>query len=191
MVGVEVDAAVTELAVVEADLLGTLAGSLLDASNLLAFLLIGLDLGLQHADRLGVLVQVVIQVAFQDVEDVCFKEGAVVSAVWIVGREVGGAEFGLGLRLKHRFLDPHAQGANQALADVGRLVFLLVELAYHAGITLAESGLVRAAFGGVLAVDEGIEIIVRLPVNMGESGLEVAVLNVYDGVEAFAFHVVL
>ena len=116
VVGVEVDAAVAEFAVVETDLLGALAGSLLDAGNLLAFLLVGLDLGLQHADRFRVLVQVVVQVTLQDVEDVCFKEGTVVCAVWIVRRKVGGAEFGLGLCLKHRLLNPHAQGANQALA---------------------------------------------------------------------------
>ena len=46
VVGVEVDAAVTELAVVQADLLGTLAGGFLDAGNLLAFLFVGLDFGL-------------------------------------------------------------------------------------------------------------------------------------------------
>ena len=104
---------------------------------------------------------------------------------------MGGTEFGLGLCLKHRLLNPYAQGANQALSDVGRFVFLLVELAHHAGITLAECGLVCAAFGGMLSVDKGIEVVTRLPVHVSESGFKVAVLDVYDGVEAFAFHVVL
>ena len=191
VVGVEVDAAVAEFAVVQADLLGALAGGFLDAGNLLAFLLVGLDLCLQHADGLRVFVQVVVQVALQDVEDVGLQEGAVVGAVGVVGRKMGGAKFGLGLCLKHRLLNPHTQGANQALADVSRFVFLLVELAHHTGITLAESGLVCAAFGGVLSVDKGIEVVARLPIHMGESGFKVAVLDVDDGVEAFAFHIVL
>ena len=104
---------------------------------------------------------------------------------------MGGTEFGLCLRLKNRLLNPYAQGAYQALTDVGRLVFLLVKLTHHAGVAFAESGLVRAAFGGMLSVDEGIEIVARLPVDMGESRLKVAVLDMDDGVEAFTFHVVL
>ena len=139
VVGVEVDAAVAELAVVEADLLRALACGLLDAGNLLAFLLVGLDLGLQRTHRFRVLVQVVVQMALQDVEDVGLEEGTVVGAVGVVGREVGGAEFGLRLCLKNRLLYPHAQGANQALTDVSGFVFLLVELAHHAGVALAES----------------------------------------------------
>ena len=188
---IEVDAAVAELAVVKTDLLGALAGGLLDAGNLLAFLFVGLNLRLQDADGLGVLMQVVVQVTLQDVKDVGLQEGAVVGAVRVVGRQVGGAEFGLGLSLKHRLLYADTQGAHQALTDVGRLVFLLVELAHHTGIAFAESRLEGAAFGGVLSVDEGIEVIARLPVDMGESSLKVAILNVDHGVEAFAFHVVL
>ena len=48
-----------------------------------------------------------------------------------------------------------------------------------------------AAFGGVLAVDKRIEIVARLPVDMGESSLKVAVFNMDERIEAFAFHVVL
>ena len=191
VVGVEVDTTVAELTVVQADLLRTLAGGLLDAGNLLALLFVGLDLRLKDADRFGVLVQVVVQVAFQDVEDVGLEERAVVGAVGVVGREVGGSEFGLRLCLKHRLLNPHTQSANQALTDVGRLVFLLVELAHHAGVAFAESRLMGAAFGGVLAVDERIKIVARLTVHMRESSLKVAVLDVNDGIEAFTFHVVL
>ena len=191
MVGVEVDAAVAKLAVVQTDLLRALAGGLLDACNLLAFLFVGLDLCLQHADGLRVLVQVIVQMALQDVEDVRLQEGAVVGTIWVVGCQMGGAELGLGLCLKDGFLDADTQGAHQALSDVGGLIFLLVELAHHASITFAEGRLVCAAFSRVLTVDKGIEVVARLPVDMRESGLEVAIFDMDDGVEAFAFHVVL
>ena len=89
VVGVEVDAAVAELAVVQADLLGALAGGLLDAGYFLAFLLVGLDFCLQDADRFGVLVQVIVQMLFQNIEDVSLEEGTVIGAIRVVGREVG------------------------------------------------------------------------------------------------------
>ena len=47
-----------------------------------------------------------------------------------------------------------------------------------------------AALGGVLAVDKAVIIVAVLTVDMSESGLEVLVLDVDDGIEGLAFHVV-
>jgi hypothetical protein len=58
---VEVDAAVAQLAVVQAGLLGALAGELADAAQFLALALALEDLRLQGLAHLGMLVQEVVQ----------------------------------------------------------------------------------------------------------------------------------
>ena len=139
----------------------------------------------------GVHVQVVVQVAFQYVQNVGLQQGAVVGAVGLVGFEVCAAELGLGLCFEDGFLYAHAEGADQALAyDLGGVV-LLDEVLHHAGVGFAEGALVGAALGGVLAVDEGEVVVVALAVDVGEGGLEVAVFDVDDGVERVALEVVL
>ena len=159
VVGVVMHMAVAQFAVVEAGLAAALLGQFLDTGNVLTLLLVALDFLQQGVGGLGMHVKIVVEVPLEDVEDIGFEEGAVVSAVGVVGREVGGAEFGLRLCLKYRLLYADAQRANQTLSDVGGFVFLLVELAHHAGIAFAKSRLVRAALSGMLTVDKGIEIV--------------------------------
>ena len=104
---------------------------------------------------------------------------------------MGGAEFGLRLCFEHWLLYAHAEGADKPLTDhFGREVFFY-EILDHTGISLAEGTLVSPAFGSVLAVDEGIVVVVALAVDMGEGGLEIALLDMDDRVEWVALQVVL
>ena len=129
--------------------------------------------------------------ALEDVEDVGLEERRVVAAVGAVGLEVCGTEFGFGLCLEDGLLDAYTEGAHKAAADdLGRVVFL-DEVLDHTGVGLTEGALVGAAFGGVLAVDEGIVVVVVLAGDVGEGGLEVAFLDVDDGVEWVGLQVVL
>ena len=129
---------------------------------------------------------------FQDVKHVGLQERTVVGAILVVGSQMGGTQFSLGLRLEDRFLNPHTECAHQPLPDVlRRELLLVVELLHHAGIPLAEGALVRAALGCVLPIDEGIIVVAVLTVDMGESSLKILVLDMDDGVQRLAFHVVL
>ena len=192
VVAVVVDVAVAQLGVVEAGFLAALFGQFLDAGDALALLLVALDLVEEYLCGLGVDVEVVVEVALEDVEDVGLQDGAGVAAVGGVGGEVRGAELCLGLCLKDGLLYADAEGADEALADVlGGVLFLVVELFDYFGVVFAEGALVGAAFGGVLAVDEAVVVVAALAVDVGEGGFEVLVLDVDDRVEGLAFDVVL
>ena len=86
--------AVAQLLVVERHLLGRLARLLLNARNRLALLLVLDDLLLQHLRRLGMLVQVVVEVLADEIEyEVAHRDARL---------DLLRPQLDLGLRLEHR-----------------------------------------------------------------------------------------
>ena len=89
--------AVAQLLVVERHLLGRFAGFLLNTGDRLALLLVLDDLLLQNLRRLGVLVQVVVQVLGQKIDDEVAQRNPRFDLLR--------AQFDLGLRLEDRVGD--------------------------------------------------------------------------------------
>ncbi len=192
MVAIVVHVAVAQLAVVEAHLLGTFLGKFLDTGNVFAFLLVTLNLLEEHFGSLRMHVEIVVEVALEDVEHESLEERTVIGAVLIIGSKMGGAELRLGLCLKDRLLDADAKGTDKALSDIlGREFLLVVELLDHTGITLTESALMGTALGCMLTIDKRVIIVGILTVDMGESCLEIVILDVDDGIESRTLHIVL
>ena len=178
----EVDLAVAQLAVVERDLLGRLARLLLDARDGLALLLVLDDLLLQRLRRLGVLVQVVVEVLAQEIDhEVAHRDP---------GLDLLRAELDLGLRLEDRVGDLHRDGRDDRRADVRRIVVLVVELLDGLGDTLAEGRLVRTALRGVLAVYER-EIALAVARAVGDGHLDVVAREVDRRIERILGHVLV
>ena len=101
------------------------------------------------------------------------------------GPTLGGAELRLGLRLEHRLLHAHDDGRVDRLAHIGRVEVFLEMIADRLDERLAERGEVRAAHGGVLAVDER-PVFLAVVVAMGERDLDVLALEMDDRVERLA-----
>ncbi len=95
--------AITELAVVEADLLGTLAGQLLDVGHAFALFLVLNDLAHQRLGYIAVHVQELVEMPLDDVGDVS-AYGHLALLVHVVGRELC-----LGLAFKLRLVDFNRQ----------------------------------------------------------------------------------
>ena len=193
---VEVEAAVAELGVIDVGALVALAGLLLDAADLLALLLGGLDLVLDHGDDLLVHAEIVVQVLGHEVVDVGADGGADVGleragfVVELLLPHVVGPELGLGLAFEVRLLDLDADGAHDALAAVLGLVVLLEELLERLGDGLAVGGEVRAAVAGVLAVDEGGDVL-AVGVAVAQHDLDVLALEVDGRVEGLVAEVLV
>ena len=178
-----VDLAVAQLAVVERDLLGRLAGLLLDARDGLALLLVLDDLLLEHLRRLGMLVQVVVEVLAQELHDEVADRGARL-------RHLLRAELRLGLRLEDRARHADRDGADERRADVGRVVVLVVELADGLGDGFAEGRLVRAALRRVLSVDERVAAL-AVARAVGDHHLDVGSRQVDGRIERLLGHVLV
>ena len=176
----QVHAAVAQFLVVQVSFLGAFVGEFLDARNLLAFAFRLPDALFNGLGYVLVLVQVVVQVPLHEVADEFAHRHT-------VGGHVQRAEFGLGLRLEHRVLHPHADGGNGRGPDVGGIVVLAEKLADRVHQRFAESGQVRAALCGVLAVDERI-IFLAILVAVRENQLNILAFEVYDRV-AYGIHV--
>ena len=178
----EVDLAVAQLAVVERDLLGRLARLLLDARDGLALLLVLDNLLLQRLRRLGVFVQVVVEVLAQEIDhEVAHRDP---------GLDLLRAELDLGLRLEDRVGDLHRDGRNDRRADVRRIVVLVIELLDGLGDTLAEGRLVRTALRGVLAVHER-EVALAVARAVGDGHLDVVAREVDRRIERILGHVLV
>lgn len=180
----EMDAAVEELAVVEAYFLGLLAGALGNAGHGLALALAVLN-GLED-DGGGVrlAVEIVVELRLDEVADELGHRRA-------VGTHIARAEFGLGLALEHRFLYLHGDGCHHAVADVGILKLGLAEkLLDGAADSLLEGCEVGAALGGVLAVDKRVKLLAILP-GVGYHHLDVVALQVDYRIEGLVGHRVL
>ena len=152
--------AVAQLLIVERHLLGRLARLLLNARNRLALLLVLDDLLLQHLRRLGMLVQVVVEVLADEIEhEVAHRDARL---------DLLRPQLDLGLRLEHGVGDLDRDGGDDRRADVRRIVILVVELLDRFGDRLAEGRLVRTALRGVLPVDERVvALAVARPVRDG------------------------
>ncbi len=174
----EVKAAVAELAVVERGLLRALASEAADARQLLALALVLLDLVLDDLGGLAVLVQPGVERLLHELADE-FLDGRAGRA------HVVRAELGLGLRLEDRLLHADGDSSVDGLADVGRVVVLLEVIADSLDQCFAERREVRAAHGGVLAVDER-PVFLAVVGAVGERHLDVLALEVDDGVERLA-----
>ncbi len=86
---------------------------------------------------------------------------------------------------KDRLHHAHGDGGDDGLADIGGVVFLLVEVSDRGDDGFAEGGEVRAAHGGVLAVDEGIVIFAVVPA-MRHREFDVVAFEMDDRVERLA-----
>ena len=172
--------AVAQFLVVERHLLGRLAGLLLDARNRLALLFVLDDLLLENLRRLGVLVQVVVEVLAQKVHDEVAHRHARLDLLR--------TELDLGLRLEDRVGDLDRNGGDNRRADVRGVVILVVELLDGLGDGLAERRLMRAALRGVLAVDER-EVALAVTRAVGDRHFDVVARKVDRRIERLLGHV--
>ena len=179
--------AVAQLAVVDAGLLVALAGFFLDTGNLFPFGLGRFDLLLDNGDDLRMDAQVIVQVAGDEVVHEAADGGAV---VLLLLPHVVGTQLGLGLAFEIRFLDLDADGAYQALPDIFRSVILLEEILERLGYRLSQGCQVGAAVAGVLAVDEGGNVL-SVAAAMGKDHLDVFAFQVDEGIERRLGHVLV
>ncbi len=173
-------AAVVELAVVETHLLGRLACLLGHAGHGLAVALALLHLLENDVGHLEVAVEVVVKLAADEVAHILGYAHA-------VGRHLARAEPRLGLRLEHRLLDLEGHGGHHAVADVGVLEVASEVVLDGAADGLLEGAQVRAALGGVLAVDEGIVLLAVL-VDVRDGHLDILPLEMDDRIERSLRH---
>ena len=155
---VEVPLAVLELRHPDADRLGALAGKLLDLLEFLAQLpaVVGLS-----DDALRDLL-----VAVEEVQQLFAHLVHEVRADFRVAQLV------LGLRLEHRIFQPDRHRADDAFAHVVALVIALRVFVHRLEQALAEGAQVSAAVAGVLAVDEGEEVLAVAAVAVREAELQ-------------------
>ena len=188
---IQVETAVTELAVVEVRFLGTFTGQLGDTGNGLAFLFRFLNLLQHHIGHLRILMQVVIDLGLDEIAHklVDTRSGRLVFLRH--GRpHVVRTQLGLGLALEHRFFHIEGYGRHDTVTDVGELLVLVVELLDGAGDVFLQGTLVRTALGGVLTVHKGI-VFLAILVGMSEGNLNVLAFQMHNIIKPFGGHVVL
>ena len=177
-----VNLAVAQLAVVERDLAGRLAGLLLDPRDGLALLLVLDDFLLEHLRRVGMLVQVVVQMLAQEVHHEVAHRDARLNLLR--------AQLDFGLRLEDRVGHLDRDGGDNRRADVRRVVVLVVELLDGLGDGLAEGRLVRTALRGVLSVDERV-VALAVARAVGDGHLDVVAREVDGQIERLVGHVLV
>ena len=96
------------------------------------------------------------------------------------------AQFGLGLALKNRFLNPYGNGCAYTSPYVGRVVIFFIKIADRFNISLAKSRQVCTALGGELAVHKAV-IFFAVTVFMGKGHFNIVALQVNDGIPYFIF----
>ena len=133
------DAAVSQFAVMQVGLLGTLTGLLGYAGYLLALLLGLQDLLEDDIGHLGILVQQVIDLLL---DKITYK---LIERYATVGTHGGGAQLNLGLALKHRLFDVYGYCSHYAVTDITRLKVLAVKFLYGTCYMLLECTLMSAA----------------------------------------------
>ena len=171
---IKVDAAITQLLIVQLGLAGVLTRSLLHAADLLALLLVRLDFLKERLRRIGVLVQMIVQLRGHEVDD----RAAQIPPTRFHRRT---AQLGFGLRFKDRLLNLHAHRRDDTSAHVGWFELLLEELATLRHDRLAESSQVRAALSRVLPVHKAVALL-TIAARMGEGHLHIRALQVNDRV---------
>ena len=101
---------------------------------------------------------------------------------------VFGSQFHFRLALEDRFFDVNRDRTDHAVTDVGQLLVLIEELLDRSTDRLAVCRLMGTALDGVLAVDEGEILLVRL-VGMGQRDLDIFAFDMDDGVERIDRHI--
>ena len=171
----EVNLAIAQLLVVERHLLSDLARLLLYARNSLALLLVFENLLVQYACRLGMLVQIVIQLLFEEIDNILTHRRA-------LGLHILRHQSGFGLRVESGLLDIDTDRRNDRSTHVRRIVILLVELLNDLGNRLAQRRLMRTAAEGVLTIHERI-ICFAVACAVRNRHLDILTFEVDNGVE--------
>ena len=176
-----VDAAVAQFLVVDRGFLEARLGLLADGGDGVALFFRILDLGQDDVGHVEVFVQVVVQVSGEEVQH-RLRERRAVRAFLLVLPHIFRAELHLGLAFELGLLDADAHGADDGLPDVHGIEIFLVEILEHLGDGFLEGRQVRAAQRGVLAVDEGVDVL-AIAAAVGEGHLDVLRLQVDRGIE--------
>ena len=176
-----VDAAVTELTVVEVGLLGTLTGQLGHTRHRLTLPFALLDLIFQDLCHVSMDMQVVVHLLLDKVAHIFINADP-------VGSHGQGAQLDLRLTLEHRFLHIDGNGGHNTCADVSILVFV-EELLDGTGDMLFKGTLVGTSLSGMLTIDEGI-ILLTILVRVCEGNLNVLTLQMDNGIEPVIGHTV-
>ncbi len=166
------EAAIAQLLVVQRGFLGALLGDVTDAGEFLPLVLVLLDLLFDDLGGFAVLVQVGVERLLEELADEFLDRRTLRS-------DRRGAELGLGLRLEDRLLHAHDDGGVDGLTNIRGVVVFLEMIADGGDERLAKCGEVRAAHGGVLAIDEG-PVFLAVVVAVGERDLDVLALEMDD-----------
>ena len=185
------ETAVTELAVVQIRFLGTFTSQFGNPCNGLAFLFRLLDFLEHHLGHLRILVQVIVHLRLDEIayELVDARTGRLVFLR--NGRpHVVRAELGLGLAFKHRFFHIQRNGCHNPVADIGKLLVLVVEFLDGTCNVFLQRTLMGTSLGGMLTVHEGIVFLTVL-VGVREGDFDILTFQMNDVVQAIGGHVVL
>ena len=177
-------AAVAQLAVVQVGFLGSFACQFGHACHGFALFFALLYLLHHHLCHVGVFMQKVIHLTFDEVAHI------LVDAHTSVGFHGQRAQFYLGLTFKHRLLHVECDGGHQSVADVGIFKILLEKLLDGFGDMLLEGALVGTSLCGMLSVDKGV-ILLAVLVGMGKGYLNIFPFEVDDGIDAIVGHVIV
>ena len=142
---VQVDAAITQLPVVQVGFLGAFTCQFGHSGNGFAFFFRILYL-LQHDfGYIGMFVEEIVYLLFYEVtHELIYCDAS--------RRHIGRAEFDFGLAFKHRFFHVDSNGGYQSVTDVSIVLILVIELFDGAGDVFFESTLMGTSLSGMLTV---------------------------------------
>ena len=187
-------AAVAEFSVVQVGFLGTFACKFGDTGDGFAFFLAFLNFLFDDFRDVGISVEVVIHVFFDEVSDELVhtdsgeREGFAFHV--FVGRHGERTEFDFCLAFEEGFDDSDGDGGNESVSHVLYVIVFPEELLDGSGDVFLERALVGAALGRVLTVHEGVVFFTVLG-SMGEGDVDVVSAEVNDGIESGSGHVVV
>ena len=177
-------AAVAQFTVVQIGFLSHFACLFGHACHLFANLFAFGHLLQDDVGHVGVLVQVVVHLALDEVADEFVYGNAA------VGDGGERSELHLGLALEERLLDVDGDGGNETVTDVGEIVRFAGVVANDFGDIFFKCGLMGAAQCCVLSVDEAVVFLAVL-FGVGEGDFNILAAQVDDGVEGLVVHAVV
>ncbi len=181
---VEMYGAIAQFAVVQTGSLAHLARLLCHARHFLAQFLALLHFSEKHLCHIGILVQIVVHLAFHEVaHELVYRDAA-------LGRRALRAQLHLGLTLEKGFLNIDADGSHHAVAYVGIFVVLSRIILDGFCHIFLEGCLMRAAQCCMLTVDEAVVFLAVL-LRVGEGNLYVLARKMDDGIERLVVHAVV
>jgi len=157
--------------------------SLVHARHRLAVALAVLDFFQYHLAHLLVAVQVVVELALDEVAHKLGHRGP-------VGTYVTRAQLHLGLRLEYRLLHAYGDGGDHTVADVAVLEVAPEVLLERAAHRLLEGCQVCAPLGGMLTVDKRV-VLLAILVGVSNRHLDVIALEMDYRIERVHGHVLL